>query len=332
MAVLAVWTWRSGPDLARRALVVLGVAVATGAVTAWQIPRDPIEEHQLLWYEVVASFFWLVMLLCAVAWLRHTRLSPVAVRAAHGAALVVLVLNVVAVSVPTYHDPERDPNHWLRQVATDVRRPVAGAMAPHERYLLMSQRAVPAERLLQVLIADRATSGRPVAVQATNYWRTDRGVAPDRPIDGIVMVADTQLDASLPVRPVWGRDSVDAAEHDRLADDLAALVAEEGELTLTEAGSERLAEAVDGHLPGACAEIGRYRSQPERLAADAPSALVELFQQGWVASPGLPPGLGDRVAEVSVAGLWIYAIGPEQLDRAVAGPDQLFLSRLGCEG
>lgn len=332
MAALAVWTWRCGPDLVRRALVVLGVAVATGAVTAWQIPRDPIEEHQLLWYEVITVFFWLVVILCAVAWLHQTRLSWVATRAATGAALVVLAVNVTALSFPTPYLPEHDANHWLQQVATDVRQPVADAMDPDERYLLISERAVPAERLLQVLIADRATSGRPLAVQATDYWRTDRGVAPDRPIDGIVMVADAQLDEQVPVREVWGRDSVDAAEHDRLADDLAALVDEEGELTLTEAGSERLAEAVDGHLPNACADLDRYRAQPERLADDAPSALVELFQQGWVASPALPPELGDRVADVSVAGLWIYAIGPEQLDRAVAGPDQLFLSRLGCEG
>jgi len=331
-AALAAWTWRSGPVLARRALVVLGAAMAAGAVTAWQIPRGTIEEHQLLWYEVVASFFWLVVLLCAAAWLLHTWRTPVTRRAAHLAAVVVLVLNLVDLSAPALHNPDISTNDWLLEVAADVRRPVARAMAPDKRYVLMSERAVPAERLLQVLIADRATSGRPVAVQATDYWGLERGVVPRRSIDGIFIVADVRLGPSLPARLVWGRESIGAVEHARLAADLASLVADEGGLTLTEDGSERLAEALDGHLPGACVDLDRYRSTPERVANDAPGALVELFQQGWVASPELPADLGVRVDEAYVAGLWVYAVGPEQLDRVLRGPEHLFLSRLGCEG
>ncbi|MGI8936853.1 MAG: hypothetical protein ACR2JF_01320 [Iamia sp.] len=331
VVVLFVWTWRRGPVLARRALPVLAIALVAGAFTSWQIPTTPIEDHQVHWYHMVATFFWLVVVLCLVGWLRRTPLARATTLTVPALAIVVLGLSAIHLASPPPFHPDIDPNHFLEDFAGDARKPVAAAMEADRRYLLVSERAVPPERLLQVLIADRAVSGDPIAVQATDYWGTGRGLAKDRPVDGIVMVTDARLARDVPARLVVGRESPAAADHRRLASDLASFVREAGELTLTDEGSARLAEAVDGHLPTSCEQLDRYRSAPERLAAEAPGSLVELFQQGWVDTSRLPPGLADRVAGAHGAGVWVYAIEGDRVDLVSDGPDQLFLSRLGCE-
>ncbi|MGB6057107.1 MAG: hypothetical protein WBF71_02500 [Microthrixaceae bacterium] len=335
VGAVLVASFRSGSKVERMSVLVLGLGIAVGCVTAALLPVTQINPLQGYWYQVLAVYFWCVVAACGLELLQRFTLARWLGYPAFVVYLVLLVNVIGIVARPPGMTSEHSET-FFRHFIDDVGEKVALAVPTRDRYLIEANRSVDADRVLQNFIADRITRSLPVAIEATSYWGDDYGLWVGPQIDGIVLITDRAISnlasygTDAPAQEIGSEKGPLGDQRSRTAESLEEFVSENGPLELTEVGRLRLAEALDGRLPGECEDLDDYRERPNLIVQRAPEALLQLYKEGWVDSPNLSPELQEQIFSAHRPGLWVYSLDIDHVDLVGRNPEKLVLNRLGC--
>ncbi|MGB3409655.1 MAG: hypothetical protein WBA45_00550 [Microthrixaceae bacterium] len=334
-AILAA-SLRSGSKVERMSILVLGLGVAVGCVTATLLPITQINPLQGFWYQVLAVFFWCVVAACGLDLLQRFSFARWVAYPTFVVYLVLLVNVIGIVARPAGIGSVVYTETFLRHFIDDAGGELAKAIPSHDRYLIEANRSIDADRVLQNFVADRISKSRPLAIEATSYWGDEYGLWVGPEIDGIVLITDRPISnlasygTHRPAEEIAFEKGPLDDQRSQTVDAIAEFVSKNGPLELTDIGTLRLAEALDGRLPGKCEDLDQYRQSPNLISRRAPEALLQLYKEGWVASPTLSPELQEQLFSFHRPGLWAYSLKIDHVDLVGRSPEKLVLNRLGC--
>jgi hypothetical protein len=303
LAGLVLFAVPGRPASRRRMLTIATGGVLAAALAVSQAPdADGYQFHHLGWLPLIGVVVWFAL---AVALLDvGRRWVP------SGAAVVVAAALLLASCAATLRWPDSwgllPQETWTDRSLSELGRQVAASGLRPGTYGLVAAGDSRDAVLLSGLFEPLEKAGVHVllgpsgAVFGEN--RLLRGHSNDA--EGMLYLVRDDVEPPRGLRRIAATDPRHPHEVAAVADEVAAFVAAHGPLRLDEAGAAELGRLGFGRLPGACvAELDpRHCDPPTSLPStrDVPARLLaDLYADGGVAAPQLPPGLAGRLQRAS---------------------------------
>jgi hypothetical protein len=301
---LAVRAVRSGDGILRRLVAIAGLAVLAAAFTTMQLPDEPLENAQMVFFKVVVPFTWFALL---GSWIETWTVPAKRVRLLRGIALGLAVVAAAEACIPFQIRNGYDIDSWIFDGTTRVSDDIAAALPKDEPYRIDARGGTRYLLLMYGVIADLADRGWDLSVteeRETNYgpWR----VASEGSGRTTLVLQDPTV-----VPPAGGelvasyRPEVDEPARAALEAELLQRAKDNGRVRLTSPGQNLLAYTLTGR-PGIDEDrVKAIQADPTLLLDEDPSILAALYRNDWVIEPELPSDLKGEFRRL---------LGPTQVD------------------